>query len=32
MLVLVVRSVAGNYIVDNLVKAESVRPAASDDL
>ena len=30
MLVLVARSVAGNYVVDNLVKTESVRPAASD--
>ena len=30
LLVLVARSVAGNYIVDNLVKTESVRPAASD--
>ena len=29
-LVLVARSVAGNYIVDNLVQADSVRPAASD--
>jgi hypothetical protein len=28
-LVLVVRSVAGNYIVGNLVQAESVKPAAS---
>lgn len=28
-LVLVVRSVAGGYVVDNLVKTESVRPAAS---
>ena len=30
LLVLVARSVAGNYVVDNLVKTESVRPAASD--
>jgi len=29
-LVLVARSVAGNYLVDNLVQADSVRPAASD--
>jgi hypothetical protein len=29
-LVLVARSVAGNYVVDNLVQTESVRPAASD--
>ena len=29
-LVLVARSVAGNYLVDNLVKSDSVRPAASD--
>jgi hypothetical protein len=29
-LVLVARSVAGNYVVDNLVQADSVRPAASD--
>ena len=30
MLVLVARSVAGNYVVDNLVQTESVRPAAAD--
>jgi hypothetical protein len=30
VLVLVARSVAGNYIVDNLVQVDSVRPAASD--
>jgi hypothetical protein len=30
VLVLVARSVAGNYFVDNLVKTDSVRPAASD--
>ena len=29
-LVLVARSVAGNYVVDNLVQTESVRPAAAD--
>ena len=29
-LVLVARSVAGNYFVDNLVQVDSVRPAASD--
>ena len=29
-LVLVIRSVAGNYIVDNVVVTESVRPAASE--
>ena len=29
-LVLVVRALAGNYMVDNLVKTESVRPAASE--
>jgi hypothetical protein len=30
MLVLVARSVGGNYVVDNLVQTESVRPAAAD--
>lgn len=29
-LVLVARSVGGNYVVDNLVQTESVRPAAAD--
>lgn len=29
-LVLVVRGVGGNYVVDNLVKTESVKPAASE--
>jgi hypothetical protein len=29
-LVLVARGVAGNYVVDNLVQTESVRPAAAD--
>ena len=30
MLVLVIRTLAGNYIVDNVVVTESVRPAASE--
>jgi len=30
LIVLVARSVGGNYVVDNLVQTESVRPAAAD--
>jgi hypothetical protein len=30
LLVLVVRSVAGNYVVDDLVKSDAVRPAVND--